>query len=119
MKKKLACMLLMSALALSMTACGGKDNNSAASDNQQSTMESTAAGQETGEAGSTTAAQNPKDAAKELQSAKKAVTDALGDNYWPDSEIPGEMLNETYGVSAELYDAYLGEAPMILSLIHI
>ena len=113
MKKKLACMLLMSALALSMTACGGKDNNSAASDNQQSTMESTAAGQETGEAGSTTAAQNPKDAAKELQSAKKAVTDALGDNYWPDSEIPGEMLNETYGVSAELYDAYLGEAPMI------
>ena len=64
MKKKLACMLLMSALALSMTACGGKDNNGAASDNQQSTMESTAAGQETGEAGSTTAAQNPKDAAK-------------------------------------------------------
>lgn len=56
MKKKLACMLLMSALALSMTACGGKDNNGAASDNQQSTMESTAAGQETGEAGSTTAA---------------------------------------------------------------
>ena len=51
MKKKLACMLLMSALALSMTACGGKDNNGAASDNQQSTMESTAAGQETGEAG--------------------------------------------------------------------
>ena len=90
MKKKLACMLLMSALALSMTACGGKDNNGAASDNQQSTMESTAAGQETGEAGSTTAAQNPKDAAKALQSA-----------------------NETYGVSAELYDAYLGEAPMI------
>ena len=44
MKKKLACMLLMSALALSMTACGGKDNNGAASDNQQSTMESTAAG---------------------------------------------------------------------------
>lgn len=35
MKKKLACMLLMSALALSMTACGGKDNNGAASDNQQ------------------------------------------------------------------------------------
>ena len=23
------------------------------------------------------------------------------------------MLNETYGVSAELYDAYMGEAPMI------
>lgn len=41
------------------------------------------------------------------------MTDALGDDYWPDSEIPEEMLNETYGVSADLYDAYLGECPMI------
>ena len=113
MKKKLACMLLMSTLALSMTACGGKDNSGATSGTQQSTTESTAAGQETGAAESTTATQSPKDAAKALQSAKKAVTDALGDSYWPDSEIPEEMLNETYGVSADLYDAYLGEAPMI------
>ena len=112
MKKKLACMLLMSALALSMTACGGKDNNGAASDNQQSTMESTAAGQETGEP-VVQPLHRIRRTLKALQSAKKAVTDALGDNYWPDSEIPGEMLNETYGVSAELYDAYLGEAPMI------
>lgn len=76
-------------------------------------MESTAAGQETGEAGSTTAAQNPKDAAKALQSAKKALR-----MHWETitgriPRYPGEMLNETYGVSAELYDAYLGEAPMI------
>ena len=113
MKKKLACMLLMSALALSMTACGGKDNSSAASGTQQAATESTTAGQETGAAESTVAAQDPRDVAKTLQSAKKAVTDVLGDNYWPDSEIPEEMLNETYGVSADLYDAYLGEAPMI------
>ncbi len=113
MKKKLACMLLMSALALSMTACGGKDNSGAASGTQQSTTESTVTGQETGAAESTAAALDPKDAAKALQSAKKAVAKELGDNYWPDSEIPEEMLNETYGVSAGLYDAYLGEAPMI------
>lgn len=113
MKKKLAYMLLMSALALSMTACGGKDNSGAASGTQQSTTESTATGQETGAAESTAAALDPEDAAKALQSAKKAVAKALGDNYWPDSEIPEEMLNETYGVSADLYDAYLGEAPMI------
>ena len=113
MKKKLACMLLMSALALSMTARGGKDNSGAASGTQQAATESTTAGQETGAAESTVAAQDPRDVAKTLQSAKKAVTDVLGDNYWPDSEIPEEMLNETYGVSADLYDAYLGEAPMI------
>ena len=104
--KKLACMLLMSVLALSMTACGNKQDNGAANATQETT-----AGQEPGAAESTaTETQDPKEA---LQSAKKAVTDALGDNYWPDSEIPEEMLNETIGVSADLYDAYLGEAPMI------
>ena len=104
--KKLACVLLMSALALSMTACGNKQDNGAANATQETT-----AGQEPGAAESTaTETQDPKEA---LQSAKKAVTDALGDNYWPDSEIPEEMLNETIGVSADLYDAYLGESPMI------
>lgn len=101
MKKKLACMLLMSTLALSMTACGGKENG-AASGTQETTTESTTAG-----------TQDPKDTAQALQDAKKAVTNALGDNYWPDSEIPEEMLGDTFGVSADLYDAYLGEAPMI------
>ena len=86
MKKKLACMLLMGTLALSMAACGnGQDKNTGAA--TENSVEST--------------------------EGKKAVADALGDDYWPDSEIPEEMLNETYGVSADLYDAYLGECPMI------
>lgn len=108
MKKRLACMLFMSALALSMTACGSRDNG-AASGTQETTTENTAAESTT----TGTKAQDPKDTAKALQDAKKAVTDALGDNYWPDSEIPEEMLGDTFGVSADLYDAYLGEAPMI------
>lgn len=105
MKKKLACMLLMSALTLSMTACGGKQGNNASSTTQESGMTVT---EET-----TSAPVSAADAKKALQSAKKAVTDALGDNYWPDSEIPEEMLNDTFGISADLYDAYLGESPMI------
>ena len=114
MKKKLACMLLMGTLALSMAACGnGQDKNTGAAtetgvESTEGTVESTGTSVE-----STVAAQDPRDVAKTLQSAKKAVTDVLGDNYWPDSEIPEEMLNETYGVSADLYDAYLGECPMI------
>ena len=98
-------MLLMSALTLSMTACGGKQDNNASSTTQESGMAVT---EET-----TAAPVSAADARKALQSAKKAVTDALGDNYWPDSEIPEEMLNDTFGISADLYDAYLGESPMI------
>lgn len=110
MKKKLACMLLMGTLALSMAACGnGQDKNTGAAtetgvESTEGTVESTGTSVESTEAGNT---------GTPLQSAKKAVTDALGDDYWPDSEIPEEMLNETYGVSADLYDAYLGECPMI------
>lgn len=110
MKKKLACMLLMGTLALSMAACGnGHDKNTGAAtetgvESTEGTVESTGTSVESTEA---------ENAGTPLQNAKKAVTDALGDDYWPDSEIPEEMLNETYGVSADLYDAYLGECPMI------
>lgn len=110
MKKKLACMLLMGTLALSMAACGnGQDKNTGAAtensvESTEGAAESTGTSVESTEAGNT---------GTPLQNAKKAVTDALGDDYWPDSEIPEEMLNETYGVSADLYDAYLGECPMI------
>lgn len=110
MKKKLACMLLMGTLALSMAACGnGQDKNTgAATETGVESTEGTA--ESTGTSVESTEAEN---AGTPLQNAKKAVTDALGDDYWPDSEIPEEMLNETYGVSADLYDAYLGECPMI------
>lgn len=110
MKKKLACMLLMGTLALSMAACGnGQDKNTGAAtetgvESTEGAAESTGTSVESTEAGNT---------GTPLQNAKKAVTDALGDDYWPDSEIPEEMLNETYGVGADLYDAYLGECPMI------
>ena len=110
MKKKLACMLLMGTLALSMAACGnGQDkNNGAATETGVESTEGTV--ESTGTSVESTEAEN---AGTPLQNAKKAVTDALGDDYWPDSEIPEEMLNETYGVGADLYDAYLGECPMI------
>ena len=110
MKKKLACMLLMGTLALSMAACeNGQDKNTGAAtetgvESTEGTVESTGTSVENTEA---------ENAGTPLQNAKKAVADALGDDYWPDSEIPEEMLNETYGVSADLYDAYLGECPMI------
>ena len=119
MKKKLACMLLMGTLALSMAACGnGQDKNTGAAtetgvESTEGTAESTGTSVESTEAGNAGTQQESGDVASALQSAKKAVTDALGDDYWPDSEIPEEMLNETYGVSADLYDAYLGECPMI------
>ena len=104
MKKRFVGMLLMGTLAFGMTACGNTQDNSTIGTEQ--TQESVA--------GSTEAAPvTPEEAKTAIEAAKKAVMDALGDDYWPDSEIPEEMLNQTYGVDADLYDAYLGEMPMI------
>lgn len=44
---------------------------------------------------------------------KTAVTDALGEAYWPEAEIPAEFLDQSFGISAEWYDEYLGEMPMM------
>ena len=99
-------MLLMSALTLSVTACGGKQDNGAASATQETGTAVTEASEEK-------ITLSTEEVEKALQSAKEAVTDALGEDYWPDSEIPEEMLNDTFGISTDLYDGYLGEIPMI------
>lgn len=48
-----------------------------------------------------------------MDELKKAVVDVLGENYWPNTAIPAEMLEGTYGISADMYDEFLGETPMI------
>ena len=42
-----------------------------------------------------------------------AVAGALGDNYWPNMDIPAEFLAETYGVTEDLHDEYIAQMPMI------
>lgn len=111
-------MLLMGTLAVSMTACGGKQGNGETSAAENTTVSSTETNQSTQDGETADSTQNgaqtaDADVTTVLQNAKKAVTNVLGEDYWPDSEIPAEMLNDTYGVSADLYDAYLGESPMI------
>lgn len=44
---------------------------------------------------------------------KTAVTDTLGEAYWPETEIPAEFLDQTFGIPAEWYDEYVGEMPMM------
>lgn len=77
MKKKLACMLLMGTLALSMAACGnGQDKNTGAAtetgvESTEGTVESTGTSAESTEAGNTGTQQESGDVASALQSAKK------------------------------------------------
>lgn len=44
---------------------------------------------------------------------KEALVSSFGEDYWPNTEIPEDMLKEIYGISADMYEEYYGEMPMI------
>lgn len=46
----------------------------------------------------------------EMEVAKNAVLDALGDNYWPDTEISQEKLENNIGITSDMYEDYLAES---------
>ena len=43
----------------------------------------------------------------------EAVASELGDEYWADMELAPEYLEDWYGISADLYEEYYGQTPMI------
>lgn len=104
MKKK-AIIFLTAALLFSMTACGNKKD-----DNKGESLPS---GETTENDGTYDESSTEYGTGVDIQDIKKALVDTFGDNYWPDSEIPKEMLKDIYGVSEELYEEYYGESPMI------
>ena len=124
--KKATTFVCMMALCAAMTACG-KDNmateNNTQVQTQESTesqvVESTRTSEETGTTSEeaavdeTVAEEELSGWSEEMEVLKKAVTDALGENYWPNTAIPAEMLEGTFGITADMYDDYMAEMPMI------
>lgn len=47
------------------------------------------------------------------QALVEAVAEELGDDYWPDTELAPEYLDEWYGVSSDMYEDAYGQTPMI------
>lgn len=41
------------------------------------------------------------------------VAEELEEDYWPDMDIPADMLEETYGIRQELYEEAAAQMPMI------
>lgn len=121
--KKLLVLLTVGMLAVGMTACGNKD------DGQSQSGESLAQGSEqfgeqtqggiSGTEGNTTGEADNANAdtagswSEEMQAVKQAIVDTLGENYWPDTPIIPEMLEGTYGITADMYEDYMAESPMI------
>ena len=113
--KKLAVLLCTMALSFSLMACG---NDAEENQNPEPTptADSSVGGDDANvednndattddNAGATTSSVTVAD-------IKQAVVDELGENYWPNTEMPAEFL-EGFGLTADMYDEFLGEMPMI------
>ncbi len=114
--KKLAVLLCTMAVSASLLACGtDEDANATPSPTPDNQVEDMTDG---GNTDSDAATDEGNDAADENTSSvtaadlKQAVVDELGENYWPNTEIPAEYL-EGFGLTADMYDEFFGEMPMI------
>lgn len=101
--KKLIAYLCVGVMLLGLTACGsGKDNDTQSPEGTGETVL-------TPDTQEPTATEAP---LVEMSAVRQAVVDVLGENYWPNTEMPPEFL-EGYGLTADMYDSFFGEMPMI------
>ena len=118
MRKKLTVLLLTAALCVQLAACGGKEAGSGEQDGagQGSQQENIQNGdiQDTGSVQDTAQGEDPEQAAAQaqLQALRDAVAEVLGEDYWPNTQMPPEFLAD-YGLKEDMYEGFLGEMPMI------
>lgn len=118
--KKLAVFLMTATLILGLAGCSNRNegnDGSQTGDNLESSVADTASDPvsepESDQQPEDDSSQMPEDGISEQMSAiRQAVVDVLGDNYWPNTQIPPEYL-ESYGLTSDMYVDFWGEMPMI------
>lgn len=123
--KKWMMMLCVGMLALGLTACGNRKNSDMGSESGGSSLqESTSVQGNVGAGESTVEDLAPGGAgedvgedaggwSEEMQALRDAVAAELGDDYWPNMEMPAEILKSQYGLTEDMYEDYMGEMPMM------
>lgn len=123
--KKWMMMLCVGMLVLGLTACGNrKDSDMGSESGGSSLQESTGVQGNAGAGQSTVEDVGPGGAgedvgedaggwSEEMQALRDAVAEELGDDYWPNMEMPAEILKSQYGLTEDMYEDYMGEMPMM------
>ncbi len=113
--KKLKVFVLTAALSLSITGCGGGNNEGNGTNQAESSQETSAAeSQPESEAQSSQPEtdEGQENISEEMSAIRQAVVDVMGENYWPNTQFPPEYL-EGYGLTDDMYTDFFGESPMI------
>ncbi|MCI9319820.1 MAG: DUF4358 domain-containing protein [Lachnospiraceae bacterium] len=139
--KRFGVLLCTGMMVLSLSACGGNQGNNDGSvppdspaqgsqtqDDQASgsqTQDDQASGSQT--QGDQTQSSQPQGGSEtqgnghnyeegwteEMEGIKTAIVNELGENYFPDMALLPDMLEASFGITADMYDDYLAEMPMI------
>ena len=119
MKKKTIALLCAALLAVSATACGGngKDGSSDAesSTGQESGGESSEESVPSESMGTPSESVETSSESAETPSdgAGAAAVEAAEGGYWPDMALQPDMLEMSFGITADMYDDYMAEMPMM------
>lgn len=104
------CSLLAVSVVL-LTACG-KKNNGNTGENTESTTPQTSS--QAGNNTENTPAESMEPAQESsLMYLRDAVAEALGEDYWPDSVMEPEYVQDLYGLKPDMYEDIFVETPMI------
>ena len=124
--KKWMVTLCVGMLALGLVACGNRKDSDTGSESGGSSIQESTGVQGNVGAGDSTAEESSapggagedvgEDAggwSEEMQALRDAVAAELGDDYWPDMEMPAEFLQSQFGLTEDMYEDYMGEMPMM------
>lgn len=118
--KKLLAMLCVGMMMAGLAGCGDanmNENNQSSAETTESTPTPVATSTPAGESSVESSVPDGHDYStgwtEEMNAIKTAVTESLGEGYWPTMALDSEMLESAFGITADMYDDYLAEMPMI------
>lgn len=123
--KKFGLYLCAGVLALSLGACGQKDqeDSSQQTDSQQESVSQNTEQQPEESTSQETEGEGEQENpgmdisngwSEEMENLRQAVITAVGEeNYWPDMPMDPEMVGTFLGLTADMYEDYMAESPMI------
>ena len=100
-KNKLFALSLVAMMAVSLTACGGKETEPETTPTPTVTV------------APTKAPLSAEEAAAELADVQAAVQELIGENYVANMPYEAEFLTDIYGVQENWYDAFVAAGPMM------
>lgn len=114
MKKRMVG-LLLGAMILSCVACGNADKTPESAPSVPQTQEQVPVPEstETSETQGGDFMEGEAGFSEEMTGLRDAVMQELQDDYWPNMQIPAEMLESVYGLNSDMYVDFMGEMPMM------